>query len=142
MNTVALCVKRKRDRGWASGPSRLTAGSDGVVRPEMVTLGPAYCTLGQQQQSQPPAFCTRNRNNMQYTTTAHAVKIASMSGSRRWMCQLVIRRFKGKDQGLGVGFGYLIKIRPRWMEMQLTRRREVPRGLKKRGKRRHPGGYA
>ena len=143
MITVALYVKRKRGRGWASGPSRLTVGSDGVVRPEMVTLGNAYCTRGQQQQSQPPAFCTRNRNNTQYTTTtALAVKIASMSGSRRWMCQLVIRRFKGKGQGLGVGFGCLIKIRPRWMEKQLTRRREVPRGLKKRGKHRHPGGYA
>ena len=110
-NTVALRVKRKRGREWAgghspsgggaaSGPSWLTAGSDGVVRPVMVTLGPAYCSRGQQKQSQPPAFCTRNRNNTQYTT-ALVVKIASMSGSRRWMCQRVLRKFNGKGQGRG-----------------------------------------
>ena len=61
INTVALRVKRKRGREWAgghspsgggaaSGPSWLTAGSDGVVRPVMATLGPAYCSRGQQQQ--------------------------------------------------------------------------------------------
>ena len=53
------------------------------------------------------------------------------------MRQRVLRGLKQQDQCLGAGFGYLVMIRPLWMEAQLRRHREVRREHKRWRKSRH-----
>ena len=54
--------------------------------------------------------------------------------SRRRMRQRVRRRLKQQGQPLGAGYGYLMMIRPQWMEAQLRRYREVSWWLKAEAK--------
>ena len=119
----------------ASCSSRTAASSGGVVRPRTGTQGPGGWTRGKQQQSQPPAFSTRSRNDTRgKLEVARSKSLRCRWGSQLWMHQRVLRRPNKQGQRLSAGFRYLMMIRPRSVEVRLRRHREVPWGPKRWGK--------
>ena len=138
--TNALRVRRKRPRMVAGG--RVIVVRQGVVR-RVVLLGrlqaPAgWCVTGQRHRSLrvglvgSSSSCSHLRLTHEIGTTRGRLELARCMSlrcrrkSRHRMRQRVLRGLKQQGQRLSAGCGYLMRIRPRWMEAQLRRRREVP----------------
>ena len=89
--------------------------------------------------------CSHLHSAREVGTTRGRQELARCKSLRcRWRSwrgtrERVLRGLKQQDQRLGAGCGYLIMIRPCWMEAQLRRRREMPWELKGRRQSRHRG---
>ena len=93
------CASRDRDTG--------ACGSDSLAAAAVATTCVQHTTRGRLELARCKSLrCRRKR--------------------RRRMHQRVLRGLKQQVQRLGAGCGYLLMTRPRWMEAQLRRRREVP----------------
>ena len=138
--TNTLRVRRKRPRMVAGG--RVVVVRQGVVR-RVVLLGrlqalARWFVPGQGHRSLRVGLvgrssrCSHLRLTREVGTTRGRLQLARCKSlqcrrkRRRRMRPRMLRGLKQQGQRLGAGCGYLRMIRPRWMETQLRRRREVP----------------